>query len=94
MVEERVEVRQPDGSVETRTTVHDSGVVRSSGGGSGWLIALVLIVGLFVGGYFLLQAQGSRSARDNAIAEAAENVGQAAKNVGDAAKDVADGDGK
>lgn len=93
MVEEHVEVRQPDGSVETRTTVHDSPAVRGNGG-SGWLIALVLVVGLLVGGYFLLQAQGSRSARDNAIAEAADDVGQAAKTVGDAAKDVADGDGK
>lgn len=90
MVEERVvEVREPVGTTHTHTTVYEDRP--RSGGGSGWLIAVVLLVALVVGGYFLMQMSDSRASRDNAIERAADNVGSAAKDIGNAAKDAADG---
>lgn len=59
------------------------------GGGSGWVIALVLIVALIVGVVFFTQMSESETAKDNAISNAAQDVGQAAQNVGDAAQDAA-----
>jgi flagellar basal body-associated protein FliL len=64
---------------------------RSSSGGSGWIIALVLIVALIVGIVFFSRMSGSESAKDNAVANAASSVGQAAKDVGNAAQDAANG---
>lgn len=58
-------------------------------GGAGWVIALVLVVALVVGVVFFTQMSGSETAKDNAVANAAQDVGQAARNVGDAAKDTA-----
>jgi hypothetical protein len=92
MVEERVETRDPDGAVHTRTTVYDEGTRRSGGGG--WVVVLLVLLVLVVGGYFLLQAQDSRSSRDNAIAEAARDVGSAAKQVGNAAENALKDDEK
>lgn len=89
MVEQRtVEVREPDGSAHTHTTIYEE---RPRSGGSGWLIAIILLIALVVGGYFLMQMSDSRASRDTAIERAADNVGSAAKDIGDAAKDVADG---
>lgn len=62
----------------------------SRGGGSGWVIAFVLIVALIVGVVFFTQMSGSESAKDKAIANAAQDVGQAAQNVGAAAQDAGD----
>jgi hypothetical protein len=62
-----------------------------SGSGSGWIIALVLVVALIVGIVFFSRMSGSESAKDNAIANAASNVGAAARDVGDAAQDAAHG---
>jgi flagellar basal body-associated protein FliL len=59
-----------------------------SGGGSGWIIALVLIVALIIGVVFFSRMSGSEAAKDNAIANAANNVGSAAKDVGNAAQDA------
>lgn len=91
MAEERItETETPSGNVHTtHTVVTDDGARR--GGGSGWLIALVLIVVAIVGFYLFSRQSDSEIARDNAIAEAAGDVGEAAQNVGDAAKDVVDG---
>jgi len=87
MAEERItEYRTPEGTAHTHTTVIDDG---RRGGGAGWLIALVLIVALAVGIYFLANMSNSQSAKDNAVAEAARDVGNAAESVGDAAKDAA-----
>ncbi|MBB4615577.1 hypothetical protein [Novosphingobium taihuense] len=89
MVEERiVEVREPAGTTHTHTTVYED---RPRSGGSGWLMAIVLLVALVVGGYFLMQMSDSRASRDSAIERAADNVGAAAKDIGDAAKDATDG---
>lgn len=57
-------------------------------GGSGWIIALVLVVALVVGIVFFTRMSGSETAKDNAISNAAQDVGQAARNVGDAAQDA------
>lgn len=91
MAEERItETETPSGNVHTtHTVVTDDGARRS--GGSGWLIALVLIVVAIVGFYLFSRQSDSEIARDNAIAEAAGDVGDAAKSVGDAAKDAVDG---
>jgi flagellar basal body-associated protein FliL len=66
----------------------------SRGGGSGWIIALVLIVALIVGIVFFSQMSGSEAAKDNAVANAANNLGAAARDVGNAAQDAANGGGK
>lgn len=91
MAEERItETETPSGNAHTtHTVVTDDGARRR--GGSGWLIALVLIVVAIVGFYLFSRQSDSEIARDNAIAEAAGDVGDAAKNVGDAAKDAVDG---
>lgn len=89
MVEKRVvEVREPVGTTHTHTTVYED---RPRSGGSGWMIAVILLVALVVGGFFLMQMSDSRASRDNAIERAADNVGSAAKDIGNAAKDAADG---
>jgi uncharacterized protein (UPF0333 family) len=60
---------------------------RSSG--AGWAIALVLVVALIAGIVFFTQMSGSKSAKDNAIANAAGQVGDAAEKAGNAAQDAA-----
>jgi len=67
------------------TVIHET----RSGGGAGWVIALVLIVALIAGIFFFTQANHSQVARDNAITHAANNVGAAAQDVGNAAQDAA-----
>lgn len=98
MTEERItETETPTGNVHTtHTVIHDD--APRSGGGSGWLIALVLIVVAIVGFYLFSQQSDSEIARDNAVAdaanevgEAADQVGEAAQNAGEAAKDAVDG---
>lgn len=88
MVEERVETTEPVGTAHpTHTTViHET---RSSGGSTGIVLALVLLVAVIGGIYLFSQSTGSEVARDNAIAEAAGEVGNAASQVGDAAEDAA-----
>jgi hypothetical protein len=89
MTEERItEVETPAGNTHTTHTVVTDGEPRSSG--SGWLIALVLIVALVAGFFIFSNMSGSEVAKDNAIAGAAEDVGNAAQQVGDAAQDVVD----
>ena len=84
MTEERItEVETPSGNVHTTHTVVDRG-----GGGSGWLIAIVLILAVLVGGYFLMQGTNASTNKDNAIAGAAKDVGDAAQKVGNAAGDA------
>jgi hypothetical protein len=89
MVEERiVEVERPGGATHTHTTVYDDRP--RSGGGAGWLMAVVLVVALIVGVYFFANMSDSRATRDNAIAGAAQDVGAAAQKVGTAAEDTVD----
>jgi hypothetical protein len=58
--------------------------------GAGWVIALILILALIAGVWFVTQSNRSQLARDNAITKAANDVGAAAKDVGGAARDAAD----
>ena len=67
-----------------RNTVVD----RGGSAGSGWLIAIVLILAVLVGGYFLMQGTNASANKDDAIAGAAKDVGDAANKVGDAAQDA------
>ena len=90
MVDERItEVETPSGNTHTTHTVVTDGEPRR-GGGSGWLIALVLLIAVVAGIWFLSGMSNSESNKDNAIAAAADDVGNAAQNVGEAAKDAAD----
>lgn len=89
MTEERItETRDPDGNIHTHTTVVHDEPRRS--GGSGWVIALLILVALVVGVVLFTQMGNSEMARDTAVADAAGQVGDAAQQVGDAAQDVAD----
>lgn len=89
MVEERVtEVETPSGNTHTHTTVVSDGGGRGSG--ATWLIVLLLIVVAGVAIWFFSGMSGSETAKDNAIAEAAGDVGDAAQKAGDAAQDAAD----
>lgn len=91
MTEERItEVRDPEtGSTHTTHTVITDGESRS-GGGAGWLIAIVLVIAVVAGIFIFSGMSNSEAAKDNAVAEAANNVGEAAQQVGDAAQDAAD----
>jgi hypothetical protein len=90
VAEERItEVETPTGDTHTTHTIVTDGEPRS-GGGSGWLIAIVLIVAVIAGVWFFSGMSNSESAKDNAIANAADNVGNAAQKVGNAAQDAAD----
>jgi hypothetical protein len=88
MAEERVvEVQHPNGNTTTHTTVYDS---PRSGGGAGWLIAVILVIAVVAGVYFISGMSSSQTAKDNAIAGAAKDVGKAATNIGKAAGTAAD----
>ena len=89
MVEERItEVETPSGNTHTHTTVVSDG--ERSGGGATWLIVLLLIIIAAVAIYFLSGMSQSEVAENNAVAEAAGEVGDAANAVGNAAQEAAD----
>lgn len=72
----------------THTTIITDGGSRR-GSGSGWIIGVVLLLAIVIGVFFFSQMSGSEVAKDNAIANAAGEVGDAAGQVGDAAQDAA-----
>jgi uncharacterized protein HemX len=87
MAEERItEVETPSGNTHT-TVVTDA---PRTGGGATWLILLLLLVVVAVAAVYLSGMSGAEVAKDNAVADAAEDVGTAAGQVGDAAQDAAD----
>jgi flagellar basal body-associated protein FliL len=87
MADERItEVETPSG--HTHTTVVTDGE-RSSGGAT-WVIVLVLIVVAAVALWIFFGMSQSEVAENNAVAEAAGEVGDAAGQVGDAAQDASD----
>lgn len=85
MAEDHITTHETPGAAPqtTHTTVIHDGERRS--GGSGWFIAIVLVLALIAGVYFFTQMSGSEAAKDNAIANAANEVGAAANEVGAAA---------
>ena len=89
MVEERTtEVETPSGNTHTHTTVVSDG--ERSGGRGTWLIVLLLVIVAGIAIFFFSGMSGSEVAKDNAVAEAAGEVGDAANQVGDAAQEAAD----
>jgi uncharacterized protein HemX len=74
----------PDGS--SHSTVVDRG---GGSGSGGWIIGLLALVLVAVGVYFFSGMSTSEANKDNAVAEAARDVGNAAQNVGNAAEDAA-----
>lgn len=86
MADETIVNSQPADSPATHTTIiHET--PRSGGSGMGVIMALILLV-VVIGGIYLFTQNSSESAKDNAIAEAASDVGNAATKVGDAAEDA------
>ena len=91
MSEERTTITTDQaGNTQSHTTTYVRDDAPRSSGGAGWMIALVLVVALLVGGYFLTQMSGSEVAKDNAVAGAAESVGNAADQVGNTVQQVGD----
>jgi len=89
MVEERItQVETPSGETHTHTTVVSD--TPRSGGGATWMILLLLVVVAAVAMFYLSGMSGAEVAKDDAVAEAAQDVGAAAGQVGDAAQDAAD----
>ncbi len=88
MAEERItQVETPTGSHTHTTVVSDR---PRSGGGAMWLVALLLLVVVAFAVFYFSGMSGAEVAKDNAVAEAADDVGNAAQQVGDAAQDAAD----
>lgn len=89
MAEERItEVETPTGNTHTHTTVvSDEG---RGGGGATWIIVLLLVILAGVAIWYFSGVSGSEAAKDNAIAEAASDVGDAAQQAGNAAQEAAD----
>jgi hypothetical protein len=89
MAEERItEVQSPDGNTHTHTTVVTDGARSGSGGGI-FLIALLIIVAIVVAVWAFNKYGGAEADKDNAIANAAYQVGDAAQKAGNAAQDAA-----
>ena len=87
MTEERItETRTPDGNTHTTHTVVTDEPRRS--GGSGRAMVLILLAVAVIGIVLITQMGGAEVAKDDAIANAANEVGEAAGAVGDAAQDA------
>lgn len=88
MTEERIiETTDSVGNTHTTHTVVTDNAPRS-GGGTNWLLILLVLVVAIVGIFFLTQMNNAEVAKDNAVAGAAEEVGQAAGQVGEAAQNA------
>lgn len=61
----------------------------SSGSGMGIVIAIILLVAVIAGIYLVSRNAASDNAKNDAIAQAASDVGSAANKVGDAAQNAA-----
>lgn len=103
MVEERITTVEPEAG-QGAPPVHHTTIVsdeRSRGGSPGWFVGIVILLALVAGIYFFTDLSKSETAKDNAIAGAAEEVGHAAnkagtavEQAGEAVKDAANGGDK
>lgn len=85
MADERITTYQtPSGS---NTTVIHEGPARSDNG-AGWLFGIVLLIAVLAAVYLMAIRTDTQSAKDNAIATAATEVGTAARKVGNAAEEA------
>lgn len=85
MTEERItRTENPDGTTSTThtTVISERG---ESGGAGRWMFVILLLAALAIGAYFLSTMTGAEVAKDNAVAEAASEVGAAADQIGEAA---------
>lgn len=73
---------------EDHTTIITEPRERSGGG---WLIGLVLLLGILLAVIYFSGALDGERSKDQAITDAAEEVGAAAQKVGDAAENATDG---
>lgn len=98
MVEERItETTDADGNLVTRSIERDSSPAsvtvntapQARSGFSGVLLALLLVAAGAIA-YFLFANSDSEARKDNAVAEAADNVGAAAEKAGNAVEKAAD----
>ena len=89
MAEERITTVEGEAAPTTHTTIIHDGEPRG-GSGVGILLAVVLLIAVVAGIYLFSQSTLSTTAKNNAIASAASDVGSAAKKVGNAAEDAAD----
>lgn len=85
MVDETTETRRDDAPTHT-TVIHE----RSSGSGTGIIMAVVLLIAVIGGIYLFSRSDSNEAAKDSAVAEAANSVGSAADQVGEAADRAAD----
>ncbi len=96
MTEERITERtDPMGNVVERTIERNDGAPAaapaSSGGGTSMFVILLMVLALAIGGFFIFGSMSeSEAKKDNAVAEAADNVGAAAKKVGDSVEKAVD----
>ncbi len=88
MADERITTYETPEAHHTTTIVHE-GESRGSGGAV-WMFGIVLLIAVLAAVYFLSTRSDSQSAKDNAIATAAQQVGTAATKVGNAAENAAD----
>ena len=88
MTEERItETTDSQGNTHTTHIVHEG----SSGGGAAkWVFLLILVVAIGVGASVMTQTNASEIAANEAITDAAQDVGDAAGQIGEAAEDAAD----
>jgi CHASE3 domain sensor protein len=87
MADERITTYETPEAHHTTTIVHDG--ESRSGGGAVWMFGIVLLIAVLAAVYFLATRTESQSAKDNAITEAAQQVGTAANKVGNAAEEAA-----
>jgi len=78
------ETPQETAPVERVTVIKES-----SGGNGGMVLAIVALVLVALGGFYLLSTGGTADPADASIAAAADKVGAAADQVGDAASEAA-----
>lgn len=98
MIDERItETTDIDGNVVERTVERDRGpgpvtvnTAPQSGGGFGGILLVLLLIGAGAIAYFLFANSDSEVRKDNAVAEAADNVGAAAEKAGNAVEKAAD----
>src|SRR5690606_36996545 len=90
MTEERiVETRAPDGATHTHTTVMTDGRSERRGGASTVILLILAAIVALAAIWAFTNMSGAEVAKDNAITNAAGEVGEAASAVGDAAQDAA-----
>ncbi len=91
MTEERIaESHEPEGGTHTHTTVIRDDNPDTGGGAFKWIALIVLVVAVIAAIYIFSQGNSAEVARDNAIAEAAGQVGDAAEQAGDTVEQVGD----